>query len=115
MDLWVTAGAVAACVQTVVLLVAAYLAVGQVKEASRARKLAIIVPLRYEIDSTEAQRNRLTLFNDLPEDLTALEPEQDVVVDKVVVEYDNLGKLVHARLIDFELLAQFYSPSTERW
>jgi hypothetical protein len=111
---WGDAGDIATCVQAVLLVVAAYFAVGQVSEASKARKLAIIMPLRYEIDSLDARRNRHALFNDLPEDLTSLTPEQDEIVDRVVVEYDNLGRLIRAKLIDFDLLAQFYSQSTER-
>jgi len=111
---WNDAADIATCVQTVLLLIAAFFAVGQVREASQARKLAILMPLRYEIDSLAARRNRQALFNDLPDDLTSLSPEQEEIVDRVVVEYDNLGQLLRARLIDFALLAQFYSPSTER-
>lgn len=114
MGKWAVASAVATCVQTVILLTAAYFAVGQVKEASRARKLAILMPLRYDIDSPAARNNRYVLFNDLPEDLTSLDDAQDKVVDRVVVEYDNLGQLVRAKLIDFKLLASLYAPSTER-
>jgi hypothetical protein len=111
---WSDAGDIATCVQAALLIVAAYFAVSQVREASRARKLAVLMPLRYEIDSLDARRNRHALFNDLPDDLTSLAPEEDEIVDRVVVEYDNLGMLIRVGLIDVDLLAQLYSPSTER-
>lgn len=111
---WSVASAIATCVQTVILLGAAYFAVGQVREAGRSRKLAILMPLRYDIDSPAARHNRYMLFNELPEDLTSLDGAQDSVVDRVVVEYDHLGQLVRAQLIDFKLVALWYAPSTER-
>lgn len=114
MDGWSVASAIATYVQTVILLGAAYIAVGQVREASRARKLAILMPLRYDIDSPAARHNRYVLFNELPEDLMTLDGAQDSVVDRVVVEYDNLGQLVRAHLIDFKLVASWYAPSAER-
>jgi hypothetical protein len=98
----------------VILIAAAYYALTQVKEARRARMLAIVMPLRYELDSLESRQNRYTLFNELPENLTSLTDEQDLIVDRVVVEYDNIGSLVINDLIDFQLMAALYSKSTER-
>lgn len=73
------------------MIAAAYYALNQFQEARRARELAILIPLRYEIDGEGSRKNRYALFNELPDDLTSLTREQDLVVDQVVVEYDNLG------------------------
>ena len=113
-DIWSAISAIAACVQTVILIAAAYYALNQFQEARRARELAILIPLRYEIDGEGSRKNRYALFNELPDDLTSLTREQDLVVDQVVVEYDNLGKLIRAGLVKFEVLAGMYSLSTER-
>ena len=72
------------------------------------------MPLRHEIDSLESRQNRRALFNDLPVDLTRLTQKQDLVVDRVVVDYDNIGNLVANDLVSFDLMAAFYSNSTER-
>lgn len=114
MDIWSAISAIATCIQTVILIAASYYALNQFREARRARVLAILMPLRYEIDGPESRENRFKLFNELPEDLTSLTREQDLVVDQVVVEYDNLGKLIRVGLVDFEVLASMYSLSTER-
>lgn len=71
--------------------------------------------LRHDIDSTESRQNRYVLFNELPGDLTSsLTAEQGRVVDRVVVEYDNIGSLVMNGFIDFDLLASLYGNSAER-
>lgn len=114
MDTWSAISAIAACIQTIILIAAAYYGLNQVKEARRARLLAMLMPIRYELDGAESRKNRYALFNELPADLSSLTREQDLVVDRVVVEYDNLGKLMRLGLVDFEVLATLYSLSTER-
>lgn len=98
-----------------ILAAAAYYAYTQVREARRARLLSILTSLRHDLDSTEARQNRYTLFNELPDDLASpLTAEQDNVVDRVVVEYENIGSLVVNEFIDFDLMASLYGNSTER-
>ena len=54
------------------------------------------------IDSPESRQNRYALFNELPDDLTSeLTAEQDRVIDRVVVEYENIGSLVVYEFIAF--------------
>ena len=89
------------------VVAAAYYAFTQVKEARQDRLLNIIISLRHDIDSTESRQNRYALFNELPDDLTtSLTAEQDQVVDRVVVEYDNIGSLVINGFIEFDLDSQ---------
>lgn len=115
MAIWAGIAAIAAAIQTVVLIAAAYYAFTQAKEARRVRLLNILISLRHDIDSTESRHNRYALFNELPEDLTSsLSAEQDQVVDRVVVEYENIGSLVINGFIDFDLIASLYGNSTER-
>jgi hypothetical protein len=92
MAAWAGIAAIAAAIQTAILAAAAYYALTQVREARQIRLLQIITSLRHDIDSTESRQNRYALFNELPDDLTSsLTAEQDRVVDRVVVEYDNIG------------------------
>jgi hypothetical protein len=115
MTIWAGIAAIAAAIQTAILAAAAYYAFTQVKEARRVRSLNILLSLRHEIDSPDSRQNRRALFNELPEDLTSpLTDEQDRVVDRVVVEYDNIASLVIDGFIDFDLIASRYGESTER-
>jgi hypothetical protein len=115
MATWAGIAAIAAVIQTAILAAAAYYALTQVREARKIRLLQIITSLRHDIDSTESRQNRYALFNELPDDLTSsLTAEQDQVVDRVVVEYDNIGSLVINGFIDFDLVASLYGNSTER-
>jgi hypothetical protein len=115
MAAWAGIAAIAAAIQTVILVAAAYYAFTQVREARRIRLLNIIISLRHDIDSQKSRQNRYALFNELPDDLTSsLTAEQDQVVDRVVVEYDNIGSLVINGFIDFDLVASLYGNSTER-
>jgi hypothetical protein len=112
---WAAIAAIAAAIQTVILAAAAFYALTQVREAKRGRLLNILISLRRDIDSTESRHNRWILFNELPDDLTSpLTAEQDRVVDRVVIEYENIGSLVVNGFIDFELMADLYGNSTER-
>jgi hypothetical protein len=113
--MWNTIAAIAAAVQTAILVAAAYYALVQVKEARRTRLLNVLISLRQDIDSTESRQNRYVLFNELPDDLTSpLTVEQDMVIDRVVVEYENIGSLVVNGFIDVSLMTSLYSNSTER-
>jgi hypothetical protein len=113
--IWAAIAAIAAVTQTVVLAAAAYYAFTQVREAQRARLLDTLIALRQDIDSEESRLNRYALFNELPDDLTSsLTPEQDRVVDRIVVEYENIGSLVVNGFIDFNLIADLYGNSAER-
>jgi hypothetical protein len=115
MVVWAAIAAIAAAAQTVILASAAYYALIQVREVRRARLLDILISLRHDIDSPEALQNRYVLFNELPDDLTSsLSAEQDRVVDRVVIEYENIGSLVVNGFIDFNLMANLYGNSTER-
>ena len=115
MAIWAGIAAIAAAIQAGILAAAAYYAFTQLKEARRVRLLNILLSLRHDIDSTESRQNRYELFNKLPEDLTSpLTAEQDWVVDRVVVEYENIGSLVINGFIDFDLIASLYGNSTER-
>lgn len=115
MVIWAAIAAIAAAIQTVILAAAAYYAFTQVREAQRTRWLDIIISLRQDIDSAESRQNRYILFNELPDDLTSsLTPEQEKVVDRVVIEYENIGGLVVNGFIDFNLMAGLYASSTER-
>ena len=115
MAAWAGIAAIAAAIQTVVLTAAAYYAFTQAREARRVRLLNILISLRHDIDSSESRQNRYALFNELPDDLTSpLTAEQDRVVDRVVVEYENIASLVINGFIDFNLIASLYGNSTER-
>jgi hypothetical protein len=115
MAAWAGIAAIAAAIQTVVLTAAAYYAFTQAREARRVRLLNILISLRHDIDSSESRQNRYALFNELPDDLTSpLTAEQDRVVDRVVVEYENIASLAINGFIDFNLIASLYGNSTER-
>lgn len=115
MDIWAAIAAIAAATQTVILVAAAYYAFTQVREARNDRRANIFLSLRDYIDSPESRRNRYMLFNELPEDLASeLTVEQDRVIDRVVVEYENIGSLVVKGFIDFKLVADLYGNSAER-
>lgn len=101
--------------QTVILAAAAYYAFTQVREAQRGRLLNILLSLREYIDSPESRTNRTALFNELPDDLTSpLTAEQETVVSRVVVEYENIASLVINGFIDFNLIADLYGNGAER-
>jgi hypothetical protein len=113
--IWAAIAAIAAATQTVILAAAAYYAFTQVREARNTRLLNVLLSLRDYIDSPESRQNRYELFNELPDDLTSgLTAEQDKVIDRVVVEYENLGSLVVNKLIGFQLIADLYGNSAER-
>jgi len=113
--LWGTVAAIAAAIQTAILAAAAFYAFTQVREAQRTRLLSVLIALRQDIDTTESRSNRYTLFNELPDDLTSpLPAEQDLVVDRVVREYENIARLIENGFIDFNLMADFYGNSAER-
>lgn len=115
MAAWAAIAAIAAATQTIILIAAAYYAFTQVREARRARLLNIVISLRQDIDSMESRDNRYKLFNELPDDLTSsLTAEQDRVIDRVVVEYENIGNLVINKFIDSDLMASQYGNSAER-
>lgn len=115
MVIWAAIAAIAAATQAVILAAAAYYAFTQAREAQRARLLNILISLRHDIDSAESRQNRYVLFNELPGDLTSsLTADQDRVIDRVVVEYENIGSLVVNGFIDFNLMADLYGSSTER-
>jgi hypothetical protein len=113
--IWAVIAAIAAAAQTVIIAAAACYAYIQVREVRRARLLSILISLRQDIDSTEARQNRYKLFNELPDDLaSSLTAEQDWVIDRVVVEYENIGSLVANGFIKFNLISSLYGSSTER-
>jgi hypothetical protein len=114
-DVWVAIAAIAAAIQTVIIAAAAYYAFTQVRESRKDRRANILLSLRDYIDSAESRQNRYALFNELPDDLTSgLTVEQDRVIDRVVVEYENIGSLVVKGFIDFKLIADLYGNSAER-
>jgi uncharacterized membrane protein YuzA (DUF378 family) len=114
MIVWAGIAAIAAVIQTAILGIAAIYALMQLKEARRLRQLSVLTSLRY-IDSEESRENRYKLFNTLPDNLaSSLTVEQDRLVDRVVVEYDEIGKLAVNGFIDFDLIASYYGESTER-
>ena len=115
MAVWTAIAAVAAAIQTAILAAAAFYAFTQVREAQRTRLLSVLIALRQDIDTPESRRNRYMLFNELPDDLTSpLTVEQDLVVDRVVREYENIARLIENGFIDFNLMADFYGNSAER-
>ena len=115
MLIWAAIATIAAATQTVILVAAAYYAFTQVREARNGRLLNILLSLRDYIDSAESRLNRYALFNELPDDLTSgLTVEQDRVIDRIVVEYENIGSLVVKKFIDFNLMADLYGNSAER-
>lgn len=111
---WSTIAALAACVQTIIVAIAAIYVLRQVKEAGRARRLSAAIPLFQHMDSDIARQTRYKLFNELPDDLTALTVEQERVVDRVVVDYDYLAKLVSSGVLEFAIVASLYSRTFER-
>jgi hypothetical protein len=112
---WAVVAAIAAAIQTAILAVAAFYAFTQVREAQRTRLLNIRTTLRQEIDSEESRKNRRALFNELPDDLTSsLTAEQEWVVDRVVIEYENIASLIEDGLIDFNLIADLYGNGAVR-
>lgn len=113
--LWVAVAAIAAAVQTAVIVCAAAYALGQVREARRARNLTTLIYLNGAIDADSAHEDRLRLFNELPGDLTKqLSSEHYALVYRIVRLFTFIGDLVDMGLLDFELIARTHGRPISR-
>jgi hypothetical protein len=113
--LWAAVAAIAAAVQTAVIVCAAAYALGQVREARRARNLTTLIYLNGTIDADSAHEDRRKLFNELPDDLTKeLSPENYALVYRIVRLFTFIGDLVAKGLLDFELIAATHARPISR-
>lgn len=105
-DTWVAIGAIAAAVQTLILIVAGIAAAVQVREASRSRTLTAQVQLFAELDSEQAQHERYQLYRELPDDLTqSLPRSQEAVIERMVAQGNFMGSMVRAKNISLDQFA----------
>lgn len=113
--LWAAVAAIAAAVQTAVIICAAAYALGQVREARRARNLTTLIYLNGTIDADSAHEDRRQLFNELPDDLTKeLSPEHYALIYRIVRLFTFIGDLVAKGLLDFELIAPTHGRPISR-
>ena len=113
--LWAAVAAIAAAVQTAVIVCAAAYALGQVREARRARNLTTLIYLNEAIDADSAHEDRRRLFNELPDVLTAqLSSEHYALIYRIVRLFTFIGDLVDKGLLDFELIAPTHARPISR-
>jgi hypothetical protein len=113
--LWAAVAAIAAAAQTAVIVCAAGYALGQVREARRARNLTTLIYLSETIDADSAHQDRRRLFNELPGDLTEqLSPEHYALIYRMVRLFTFIGDLVAKGLLDFELIAPTHARPISR-
>jgi hypothetical protein len=113
--LWAAVAAIAAAVQTAVIVCGAAYALGQVREARRARNLTTLIYLNQTIDADSAHEDRRRLFNELPGDLAKdLSPEHYALIYRIVRLFTFIGDLVDKGLLDFELIAATHARPISR-
>ncbi len=112
---WAAVGALAAAVQTLILIIAGLAAAVQVREARRSRTLAAQVQLFAELDSEQAQTERHRLYRELPDDLTGTMPRsQEIVVERMVAQGNFMGSMVRAKNISLDQFALSRARGTIR-
>ncbi|MFZ2361603.1 MAG: hypothetical protein WA040_19845 [Anaerolineae bacterium] len=98
-DFWSTLSSAATILGFAVVIYTAVVALGQLKEMTRARHLEAMLQVYEMIGSEEARKHRRFIYTELeskPEELT---PSERKHVEQVSVTFDRIGKLVESGLI----------------
>jgi hypothetical protein len=96
---WSTLASVATVLGVVFVVYAAIVALGQLKEMTKARHLEAMLQVYEMIGSESARKQRRIIYTELrsaPEDLTTDERE---LVEQVSVTFERIGKLVESDLV----------------
>jgi hypothetical protein len=96
---WSTLASIATVLGVVFVISAAMVALRQLKEMTKARHLEAMLQVYEMIGSEAARKNRRFIYTELksaPEELTFEERE---LVEKVIVVYERIGKLVESDLV----------------
>jgi hypothetical protein len=114
MDGWIIAGVLAAISQTLIIAIAALVAVRQLRETSRQRKFDALLRVYRTIGSSDARENRRAIYEELPNSPEKLTPEQWRLVGDVAVMFDHIGALAKFALIDEKELLETHGPMIAR-
>ena len=98
-EFWSILSSVATILGFVIVIYAAVVALGQLKEMTRARHLEAMLQVYEMIGSEEARKHRKFIYTELkskPEELTPSEREH---VEQVSVTFDRIGKLIESGLV----------------
>lgn len=99
--------AVAAAIQTLVIIIAAWLAIKQLRDAVRARSLTGFQAIWAELNGAEARGDRAFIFaNEI--DPADLDVEDRLKVERVCVTFDFIGVLVYHELVPRDVALSMY-------
>ena len=100
--------AVCSIVQTVLLCVAAVYGFRQVREARRNRQLTAAFPLFNAINSRESVEKRRALYLEVPNDATAANTQEKLLVNDVINQLDFLGYLTRVESLELNIVLGLY-------
>jgi hypothetical protein len=105
---WEAISAVSTLIGTLIIVVTAIFAVMQLKEAEKARRLALIIKLFEELSSQDTRSKRLFIYSEIPENPRELTSEHFLVIDKVLSMLDLIWLLIEQDQIDQSYIFDAY-------
>jgi|SRR3990167_6706501 len=106
---WERLSSIATVLGLIILVPATIVALGQLKEMTKARHLEAMLHVYDMIGSIEARRHKRFIYTELrsrPENLTDEERE---IVENMIATFDRIGRLVESGLIPKDELLQGHS------
>lgn len=110
---WSGMSAISSVVNTITVVITAYIAITQIKEAIRARYVDVLTKIFAEFHSDEAKRDREFVYNNTfpvySKCSTKKDAETAYLVDRIIDLYQRTAFLVNQNLIPDHLVLGMYS------
>jgi Domain of unknown function (DUF4760) len=103
-NFWSSIASIATIIGVGVVIYAAFLAVNQLKEMTKARHLEAMLRVYEMIGSEEARSSRRFIYSELKSKPEAITPEERDKIEEVSTMLDRVGSLVSAGLVPADLL-----------
>jgi len=108
-DIWSAVSAISSVVNTVIVLVAAIFAVKQIKEATKARYISVMLELFKDMHQDTTSNNRQFIYSNTFGDYKTTLPETQVRVESVINLYQRIAYLASKELVPSEFILDMYS------
>jgi len=105
---WEALSSISTAVSTVIIVISAVFVIFQLNEASRTRKLEVLLRLFNDLSSTEAQKNRQHIYAHLPTEPEKLSPDDLLIIDQVLSTMESVWILIDQKQIEKEFVLETY-------
>jgi hypothetical protein len=108
-EIWSAIGAISSAISTLVILVAAVIAMKQLREAAQARHVGALSKVFEDFHSEEARQDKRFIYDNSFDDYSKCSPEIRYRVDRVIELHQRTAFLATLSLIPSDLILEMYS------